>query len=120
MDLRISDILAMQTELQKKYEGIWEPISPQRGVKQLLWSICEMGEVADIIKKKGDDAIMNDPKVRASFTEEFADVLMYLGDLLMCYGVNADEMSRAFAEKHEYNMRREYKGVTHYEQKNDD
>ena len=40
MDLRISDILAMQTELQKKYEGIWEPISPQRGVKQLLWSIC--------------------------------------------------------------------------------
>ena len=41
-------------------------------------------------------------------------------DLLMCYGVNADEISRAFVEKHEYNMRREYKGVTHYEQKNDD
>ena len=64
MDLRISDILAMQTELQKKYEGIWEPISPQRGVKQLLWSICEMGEVADIIKKKGDPRCA--PRLRRS------------------------------------------------------
>ncbi len=119
MDLKFSDILDMQRRLQKKYEGIWEDATPEHGASHLLWGMCEMGEVADIIKKKGNDAIMNDPYVRASFTEEFADVLMYLGDLMLCYNVSADEICEAFIKKHEYNMRREYKGVTHFEQKAD-
>ena len=120
MDLNFSDILDMQRRLQKKYEGIWADVTPENGAAHLLWGICEMGEVGDIIKKKGNDAIMNDPDVRASFTEEFADVLMYLGDLMLCYDVSADELAKAFTKKHEYNMRREYKGVTHFEQKADE
>jgi NTP pyrophosphatase (non-canonical NTP hydrolase) len=119
MDLKISDILDMQTRLQKHYEGKWNPLTPQQGTMQLLWTLCEMGEVVDIIKKKGEDAVMDDPRVRASFTEELADVMMYLGDILLCFGISADEISRAFTEKHEYNMHREYKGVAHFEKDDD-
>ena len=115
VDLRISDILAMQRRLQKKYEGVWNPLTPEQGTRQLLWTLCEMGEVVDIIKKKGEQAVMEDAKVRASFCEELADVMMYLDDILLCFGIDADEISRAYTDKHEYNMRREYRGVAHFE-----
>ena len=37
--------------------------------------IEEVGECISIIKKKGDDAIMNDEAVRKAFVEEMGDVL---------------------------------------------
>lgn len=39
--------------------------------------MIEVGEVADIIKKKGDNHIMNDEETRNHFLEELSDVLMY-------------------------------------------
>ena len=44
-------MLAMQRELQDRYKGKWEPISPEEGKHELLWMIGEIGEVIDIIKK---------------------------------------------------------------------
>ena len=44
-DLRISDLLRMQEELQEKYKGIWEPVEPGRARLQLLWLVEELGEV---------------------------------------------------------------------------
>jgi len=54
MDLRISDLQKMQTELQDSHPH-WGGVHPERGRHQLLWGICEIGEVIDIIKKRGED-----------------------------------------------------------------
>ena len=45
MDLKISDLLGMQRELQDKYEAKWGGTPPERGALQLLWGIGEIGEV---------------------------------------------------------------------------
>ena len=68
--------------------------------------MIEAGEVADIIKKKGDDAILNDPETRHHFTEEVCDVLMYLNDVLLCYGITPNEVENVYLEKHKRNMSR--------------
>lgn len=115
MDLKISDMLDMQRQLQDAHLDDWGGVAPERGAEQLLWALGEMGELIDIIKKKGDQGIMNDARTRTWFIEEFADVLMYMNDILLCFGISADEVSRAYAGKHEYNMRRVYSGVTHHE-----
>lgn len=76
-DLRVSDLLRMQEELQEKYKGIWEPVEPGRARLQLLWLVEELGEVVSIVKKRKIEGIMEDPEVRARFLEEMGDVLMY-------------------------------------------
>ena len=65
-----------------------------------------MGEVIDIIKKCGDDAIMNDPQVRGHFIEEYSDVLMYMADMMLCYNISVDELARVYTAKHARNMTR--------------
>ena len=49
MDLKISELLGMQRELQDKYEAKWGGTPPERGALQLLWGIGEIGEVIDIL-----------------------------------------------------------------------
>ena len=107
MDLRISDLLAMQTELQQLHPE-WGGTPPSRGRDQLLWGIGEIGEVIDIIKKRGDDEIMTNPETRRHFIEEMADVMMYLTDVMLCYGVSAEEYSEVHARKHARNTKRDY------------
>ena len=105
-DLRISDLLGMQEELQEKYKGIWEPVEPERARLQLLWLVEELGEVVSIVKKRKVEGIMEDPAVRSHFLEEMSDVLMYFTDVLLCLGVTAEEFSAAYEGKHQRNMRR--------------
>lgn len=107
MDLRISDLLAMQTELQNQHPE-WGGVHPSHARNQLLWGIGEIGEVIDIIKKRGDDEIMNDPETRRHFIEEMADVMMYLTDVMLCYGITAEEYSQIHARKHAHNMKRNW------------
>lgn len=38
--------------------------------------------------------------------EEMADVLMYYNDVLLCYGITADELKEAYASKFQRNMNR--------------
>ena len=109
-DLRISDLLGMQEELQEKYKGIWEPVEPERARLQLLWLVEELGEVVSIVKKRKVEGIMEDPAVRARFLEEMSDVLMYFTDVLLCLGVTAEEFSAAYEAKHQRNMRRDFVG----------
>lgn len=115
MDLKISEMLNMQRELQDAHREDWGGLSPESGPRQLLWALGEMGELIDIIKKKGERDIMSDERTRAWFAEEFVDVMMYMNDILLCFGISADDISRAYAGKHEYNMRRVYSGVVHRE-----
>lgn len=109
MDLRISDLLNMQRELQKLHEADWGSTPPSHGRSQLLWGIGEIGEVIDIIKKRGDDEILHNPETRSHFIEEMADVIMYLSDVMLCYNITAEEYSDAHAKKHARNMHRNYK-----------
>ena len=105
-DLSISEMHEMQQILQEKYFEKWGGLFPERGRSTLLWMIGEAGEVADIIKKKGDQAIMDDPQVRAHFVEEMADVLMYFHDLMLCYSITPEDMAKVYREKFEKNMKR--------------
>ena len=99
-------MLEMQKTLQDKYKDIWKPICPDRGQEQLLWMIGEIGEVIDIVKKHGGDSACRDENLRKHLVEELADVLMYYNDVLLCYGIPAEELKRAYIGKFEKNMKR--------------
>ena len=105
-DLTVSEMLAMQEKLQARYRDKWEPVCPETGPNKLLWMICEMGEVIDIIKKRGPQRIMTDSAVRSDLVEEMADVLMYYHDVLLCYGITAEELQKVYVKKFERNMTR--------------
>ena len=105
-DFSINEMLEMQRALQEKYKDIWEGISPEVGKNKLLWMIGEIGEVIDIIKKHGGETAYKDVELRERLVEELADVLMYYNDVLLCYGISADEMKQSYARKFEKNMER--------------
>lgn len=105
-DFSVNEMLDMQKRLQDKYKDEWEKISPETGKHKLLWMIGEIGEVIDIVKKHGDITACNDVKIRKDLVEEMADVLMYYNDVMLCYGISADELKQAYTEKFEKNMTR--------------
>ena len=105
-DFSINEMLKMQEELQEKYKDIWRPVCPDRGKDQLLWMIGEIGEVIDIIKKNGSEAVSQDTGLRTELIEELADVLMYYNDVLLCYDISAVELKRSYISKFEKNMKR--------------
>ena len=105
-DFTINEMQEMQRALQDKYKGKWEPISPANGKNKLLWMIGEIGEVIDIVKKYGDSKAASDAELRKDLVEEMADVLMYYNDVMLCYGISAEELKRSYVEKFEKNMTR--------------
>ena len=70
--------------------------SPETGKNKLLWLIGEIGEVIDIIKKNGSENTVSDDTLREQLIEELADVLMYYNDVLLCYGITADELKQSY------------------------
>lgn len=96
----------LQKELQEKYKDKWEHISPKAARNKLLWMMIEAGEVADVIKKKGDNMIMEDEEVRNHFIEEMCDVMMYFNDVMLCYNITPEELEKVYLEKHNTNMKR--------------
>ncbi len=105
-DFTINEMQKMQNELQNKYKDKWQPISPDAGRNKLLWMIGEIGEVIDVVKKNGDNKVINDKEIRTDLVEELADVLMYYNDVLSCYGITAKELKEAYTRKFEKNMKR--------------
>ena len=105
-DFGINEMLDMQRALQEKYKDKWNPICPDRGKDQLLWMIGEIGEVIDIIKKHGSENASRDADLRKHLIEELADVLMYYNDILLCYGISAEELKQSYISKFEKNMQR--------------
>lgn len=105
-DFTINEMQEMQKRLQDQYKGRWEPISPETGKNKLLWMIGEIGEVIDIVKKHGDQKAIADAELREHLIEELADVLMYYNDVMLCYGISADELKRSYTNKFEKNMTR--------------
>ena len=109
IDIKISEMMKMQKELWEENTENWSPMEAKYGRNFLLWMIEEMGEVISIIKKKGDNEIMTDKEVRKAFVEEMSDILMYYNDTLLRYGITANEISTAYLQKHNKNMKRNYK-----------
>ena len=105
-DFGINEMLEMQEALQEKYKDLWKPIGPERGQDQLLLMSGEIGEVIDNVKKHGGQRACQDPELRKSLIEEMADVLMYYNDILLCYGISAEELKRSYTDKFEKNMKR--------------
>ena len=103
-----ADMQQMQKNLQELHKGEWNPLTPLQARNQMLWLVDELGEAIAIIKKKGEQGIMEDENVRENFCAEIADVLMYLNDVLICYDITPEEISEAYVKKHEYNMKRNY------------
>ena len=105
-DFSMNEMLEMQKALQDKYKDKWEPICPETGKNKLLWMIGEVGEVIDIVKKNGGQKACEDESLRKNLVEELADVLMYYNDVMLCYGITAEELKDAYACKFEKNMKR--------------
>lgn len=105
-DFGFQKMQQIQKELQEKYKDQWHGLSPEKAREQLLWMMIEAGEVADVIKKQGDERIMKDGEVRQHFIEELCDVMMYLNDVMLCYSITPEEVEKIYLEKHERNMKR--------------
>ena len=105
-DFGINEMQEMQKALQETYRHKWEPVCPETGQNKLLWMIGEIGEVIDIVKKYGGAKACTDPEHKKDLVEEMADVLMYYNDVLLCYGITADELKKAYTEKFNRNMTR--------------
>ena len=105
-DFTFEEMQAIQKELQDKYKDKWAPNIPENGKNQLLWLMIELGEVADVIKKRGEQKIMEDTEVRTHFIEEMCDVLMYFNDIMLCYDISIEELKEVYLQKHKRNMER--------------
>ncbi|MFZ5354858.1 MAG: MazG nucleotide pyrophosphohydrolase domain-containing protein [Bacillota bacterium] len=107
-DLRVSDLLNMSYTLWEQHKHSWSPMEPEYGRNFILYMIEEIGETIAIIKKKGEEEIMNNPIVRERFIEELGDVLMYFTDVLNRFHITAEEFSNAYKDKYEANLKRNY------------
>ena len=105
-DFSIKEMQEMQKTLQDAYKHKWEPICPEIGQNKLLWMLGEIGEVIDIVKKHGGTVASTDAELRKDLIEEMADVLMYYNDVMLCYGITAEELKQAYTEKFQKNMKR--------------
>ena len=105
-DFSINEMQKMQRSLQDKYKDRWEPICPETGQNKMLWMVGEIGEVIDIVKKHGAVNALTQEELRKDLVEEMADVLMYYNDVMLCYGITADQLKQAYTGKFEKNMKR--------------
>ena len=106
VDLSISQIMDMQCKLHER--AGWGEFLPKDGRNHFFWMMEELGEVASVIKKHGDMAIMENPEVRANLIEEVSDIFVYLANMLLCYEVSSHEWSKSIMDKHEKNMKRDW------------
>lgn len=102
----LKEMQEMQKSLQDKYKHKWESICPETGKNKLLWMIGEIGEVIDLVKKYGGEKASTEVELRKNLVEEMADVLMYYNDVMLCYGITAEELKQAYTEKFKKNMKR--------------
>ena len=107
-DLSFQQMQDMQRKLQEHNKDRWPPKEPQYARNHLLWMIGEIGEAIDIIKKCKEERIMEDINVREAFTEELCDILMYLNNIQLCFGISAEDIATAYTKKHNKNMNRDY------------
>ena len=107
-DLSISEMKKMQLELYEENKEKWNDMEPGAAKSHILYMVEEIGECISIIKKKGITAIMENPDVRERFLEEITDVQNYYIEVLNRLNITSEEFSKAYIEKHNTNMKRNY------------
>lgn len=107
-DLKISELMEMSYKLWEKNKDKWSPMEPEYGRSFILFMIEEIGEAIAIIKKKGEEEIMNDSATREWFVEELGDVLMYYIDVLNRFNISPEEFCSVYMKKFNKNMERNY------------
>lgn len=107
-DLSISEMQNMQLDLYEQNKEKWNDMEPNAAKNHMLYMIEEIGECISIIKKKGINAIMQDSNVRSRSLEEITDVQNYYIEILNRLKITPEEYSKAYIEKHNINMNRNY------------
>ena len=107
-NVSIEEMLGLSKKLYAKHAKEWGPATPESNIYWLGWLVGEVGEVFDIVKKKGVKKIMNDPSTRAEMIEEITDCYMYLADILNRYQFTAKDFSKAYLAKMNHNLVRDY------------
>ena len=111
--ITISEMMKLSNKLYRLHENDWMEKTPESNIYWIAWLVGEIGEVIDIIKKKGVDKIMNDKSTRHEMLEEIVDCYMYLADILNRYEFSDKEFSAVYRDKMAYNLNRDYsKGKT--------
>ena len=57
-------------------------------------------------KNHGGEKASREAELRENLIEELADVLMYFNDVLLCYGISAEELKDTYTTKFHKNMTR--------------
>lgn len=88
-------------------------------LKRLCLIHTEVSEAAQIVKRKWPLVVSHISDVRCAmecreeFAEELADVMIRIGDLALCCGIDGGMLARAIMAKHNKNMGRpKYYGTT--------
>ena len=105
-EFTINEMMAMQRSMLEKYRGRWEELTPESGRNHLLWMLGEAGEVVDVVKKYGNEELMEKGPVREHLVEELSDVMMFYNDVLLCYGITSEELKEVYVRKYERNLNR--------------
>ena len=51
-----------------------------------------------LVKKNGGTKACSNAKLRHDLVEEMANVLMYYNDVMLCYGISAEELKQSYLE----------------------
>lgn len=106
--MTIQEMLDLQNRLYDKCgkENRWLTYTPDNAQLHWLYMLGEAGEVIDALKKNSLDTLLQLGPARDHMIEEMADTLMFFVDTMACMDVTADELSQAYREKHERNIKR--------------
>ena len=104
----VAKMQEMQYRLWEKHKHSWPPLKPNQARNSLLWMIEEMGEVISILKKRGEEDVMTDMKLRKAMIEELCDVMMFFTDVLIEFDISPVEFTNNYYRKHEKNMLRDF------------
>ena len=82
-------------------------ISPEYCHRQLAEECTELAHAAlKMVRVMNHETPKAPEEAMEALIEEMADVLMYYNDVMLCYGITADELRQAYTEKFEKNMKR--------------
>ncbi len=51
-----------------------------------------------LVKKNGGTKACSDAKLRNDLVEVIASILMYYNDMMLCYGISAEELKQSYLE----------------------
>lgn len=107
--ITINEMIDYSQRLWEKHKDEWAPMEPGYAYIFLLWLIGELGEVVEVIKKEGQEAVVRNRKVRHKMIEEIVDCFAYLVEVMNRFKISGGEFSQEYHKKMRYNLRRKYK-----------